>query len=417
MHERLFAENPPRKNYPQNFPSKVLRHLGAWTFYSAPTKGELALLDRSMYDLENETKKKDANEEKPSTYNEYDTEKESQFKHDDGKKRLETTKGKAARAYQKREIRRKNEDKEKPQIEKNKKMQKEKSSLASKSTQNITCDYNSLQLKIKRSEDRKYTVQSTKKTMKQISSLKRASNKQQQNKKVNDKTIRSQTLVSAVEITLKKSRGKVLGGAKSGTEFADEDLAVKGHYMPVPGREKVLGKSCKNNEEATQKSDKAVRDGDQTDRPTLNTNEWKYNRSRKAGQALHRMNMYSPRPCDGNKGETVATEKTTIKEVRRSVIKIPLQENKSPEENEHNSSTPNIEDLDCHNNDDPRKSEKCASDENSCEHSENELLCEKHVTFGASAEKDQETGKKRPKSQTERKKARKRSGKNRAKTD
>lgn len=376
MHERLFAEDPPRKNYPRNFPSKVLRHLGAWTFYSSPTKGELALLDRSIYDLKNNTKKTDANEKKPSTHNEDDTKKGTQFKYDgDGKKRLETTKGNAVKANQKRKIRRKKEYEETSQIEKHKKIQKGKSSLASKSTQNVTYDLNSLQ-KIKRrfSEDRNYTVESTKKTITRISSgLKRASNKQQLNTKVKDKTIRSQTLVSAVEITLKKSRGKVLGGAKSGTEFANEDLAVKGHYMPVPGRKKVLGKSCKNNEDATrnQKSEKALRDGHQTDRPKLNTNESKDNRSRKANRASHHVNMYSARPCDGNKGETVASEKTTIKEVRRSVIKIPLEENESPEESEHNLSRPNIEDLDRHNNDDPRKSEKCATDENSCELSEN----------------------------------------------
>lgn len=375
MHERLFAEDPPRKNYPGNFPSKVLRHLGAWTFYSSPTKGELALLDRSIYDLKNNTKKTDANEKKPSTHNGDDTKKGTQFKYDGvSKKRLETTKGNAVKANQKREIRRKKGDEETSQIEKNKKIQKGKSSLASKSTQNVTYDLNSLQ-KIKRrfSEDRNHTVESTKKTIKRISSLKRASNKQQQNTKVKDKTIRSQTLVSAVEITLKKSRGKVLGGAKSGTEFANEDLAVKGHYMPVPGRKKVPGKSCRNNEEATrnQKSEKALRDGDQTDRPKLNTDERKDNRSRKPNRVSHHVNMYSARPCDGNKAETVAYEKTTIKEVRRSVIKIPLEENQSPEESEHNLSTPNIEDLDCHNNDDPRKSEKCATDENSCELSEN----------------------------------------------
>ena len=57
MHHRLFADNPPPKNYPDSLPNKVLRHLGPWTFYSAPTKGELAILDRSMYNLRIEDKK------------------------------------------------------------------------------------------------------------------------------------------------------------------------------------------------------------------------------------------------------------------------------------------------------------------------------------------------------------------------
>ena len=58
-HDRLFSDDPPPRKYAANFPSKVLRHLGAWTFYSAPTKGELALLDKSMYDLDKNKEKLD----------------------------------------------------------------------------------------------------------------------------------------------------------------------------------------------------------------------------------------------------------------------------------------------------------------------------------------------------------------------
>lgn len=80
-HDRLFSDDPPPRKYAANFPSKVLRHLGAWTFYSAPTKGELALLDKSMYDLDKNKEKLDRTdgEEKIGNKN---TEKHSHYTND-----------------------------------------------------------------------------------------------------------------------------------------------------------------------------------------------------------------------------------------------------------------------------------------------------------------------------------------------
>ena len=47
MHDRLFSDDPPPKTHADSFPTKVLRHLEPFTFYSAPTKGEVALMKSS----------------------------------------------------------------------------------------------------------------------------------------------------------------------------------------------------------------------------------------------------------------------------------------------------------------------------------------------------------------------------------
>lgn len=306
MHDRLFAENPPPKTYSKNFPSKVLRHLGAWTFYSAPTKGELALLDKNMYDLDNETEETDAVEKKKHiSYNEYKTEHGTQSNYAGvGKKRLETTKEKNAKANQ---IQVKKEEEKTSQKEMKEKMKQEKSSLTSKSS-----DSNSLQkLKQKASDERNDNVTATKKTIKRRSNLKRPCNKQQKNAQVNNRTKKPHGLVSDVEMTLKKSRGKVLGGAETSTEIVTEELTVEGHNMSVPGPERVHGKSCKNFREATQEADDVIKVGDNRKSIKLNENERKDVKLRKASRSSN-SGMYTPKLCDGRKGSdrTVASENT-----------------------------------------------------------------------------------------------------------
>ena len=420
MHDRLFAENPPPKTYPKNFPSKVLRHLGAWTFYSAPTKGELALLEKNMYDLENETEETDATEKQTEhiSYNEYKTEHGTQSNYAGvGKKRLEATKEKNANANQ---IQVKKEEEKTSQKETKEKTKQKKSSLTSKSR-----DSNSLQkIKQKASDERNENVTATKKTIKRRSNLKRPSNKQQKNAQVNNKTKKPHTLVSDVEITLKKSRGKVLGGAETGTEIITEELTVEGHNMSVSGPERVHGKSCKNFKEMIQETEEVIKAGDNRESIKLDENERKDIKLRKASRSSN-SGMYTPKPCDEHKGSdrTVASEKTQTKKVKRSVIKIPLQENESPEENDSKTTTSQTEDLDQPNKADSCEPEKCVNEnnqegcvENLCGDSKSEMLREKHVSFSGSCEKEQFKEKKRPKSQTGRKRERKRSGKNRVKS-
>ena len=403
MHDRLFAEDPPPKNYPKNFPSKVLRHLGAWTFYSAPTKGELALLDKNMYDLENETEVTDAIEKKKGiSYSEYEnkTEHGTQANYAGvGKNRLETTKEKNEKTNQ---IQGEKEEKT-SQKESKEKMKREKS-----------------RIKQKASEERNNNVAATKNTVKRRSNLKCPSNTQKKNAQVINKTKKPHALVSDVEITLKKSRGKVLGGAETGTKIVSEELTVEGHNVSVPGPERVHGKSCKNSKETTQKTDEIIKEGDDRETVKLNENEQKDFKLKKASR-ISNCGMYTSKPSDRRKvnAGTVALEKTQTKKVTRSVIKIPLQQYESPEENDNKAVISQIEDLDQQYKVDSDELEKCVNENNKkgcvknlCGDLESEMLREKCVSFGASFEKE----KKRPKSQAGRKRERKRSGKNRVKS-
>lgn len=411
MHDRLFADNPPPKNYPENFPGKVLRHLGAWTFYSAPTKGELALLDKSMYNFKNETEKTDTTEKKHSTHTEYKTEEGTQSHlAGDSKKRLETTKGKTLKANKVKEVQHQAEYEKTSQKETNEKIKQEKSCVTSRKS--------NASPKIKRqvSEDKNNNVQATNKPIKRGLN----SNRQQKNTKVNKQPTKSKTVIA--EITFKKSRGKVLGGAETGAEIGTATLTVEGHNVSVQGPKSVHGKRYKNITEATQDAETAIRTGDHREKKNFNTTEQKGNKLRKGS-----CDMYTPVTFDGHKEseETVTlAEKTQTKNVKRTVIKIPLQENESPEETDNNKTiTPLTEDLNSQNNADSHKSEKCVNEkndgicrENPCSNTENEILHEKHVTFSASCGKEPARGKKRPKPQTGRKKEHKRSNKNRVKS-
>ena len=59
MHERLFADDPPLNTRSGSFPRKILRHAEPFTFYSAPTKGEL-----KRGDTQERKRKKEGEKEK-----------------------------------------------------------------------------------------------------------------------------------------------------------------------------------------------------------------------------------------------------------------------------------------------------------------------------------------------------------------
>lgn len=241
MHERLFADNPPQKNYPENFPSKVLRHLSAWTFYSAPTKGELALLDRNMYELENETKKTSKTDAVTKNNSNQKTEKRTQFScADSDKRKLESNKGRSVNADKpmkqiqasRKEFKR--EDKELAKI-------KEEKSILTSNFERIKCSKSNPSKNTRQpfSTSKSNRVkEDVNKVIKLRSSLKGGTaSKQQKNTRVKSKP---QTLIAKPEIiTLKKTRGKVLGGAEAGAQISDEDLTIKGHNVQVPNPDKI----------------------------------------------------------------------------------------------------------------------------------------------------------------------------------
>ena len=423
MHDRLFANNPPAKNYPENFPSKVLRHLGAWTFYSAPTKGELALLDKNMYDLDSKTEKTDAIEKKQSTHTEYNTEEGTQsHSAGDGKKSMGTTKSPTNKA---KHIQQKKEERKKSPKETNKKMEQKKPCSTAELTPRKLSESNSLQKTRKQvSENKNNKVEYKKKTGKpRRSSIKCLSHTQQKNTQVNSKTSKSCELITKVEITLKKSRGKVLGGAETGTELGTEALAVEGHNMPVPGPKGINGSKSHNAKKGDKNTEKATRVRNHPGSIELNTTEEQHNKLRKSSQSSN-CDMYTPVSCDSHAKTSLAPDKTQSKHIKRSVIKIPLQENESPEDNGNNNraSATHTEECNLHNKVGLCESEKCVNEENHemlenlRDNSGKEIFHKKHVTFGEHCEKEPVTEKKRSKSQIGHKKEHKRSGKHRVKT-
>ena len=238
LHARLFSDDPPAKNYPKSFPSKVLRHLGEWTFYSAPTKGELALLDKNMYDLENETEnptKNDADEKK--TEHEKNTSGAQPQRAEDDKKRLETRKGMNQKTYR---------DKQKQQTKDEEKISKAVHEVADQEKAGFlpeTTQRKSNSEKTKHTEDKKENnvevTKNTKMKPKRMSYVTCPPKKLKKNAQM--KSIKSQPPLAKVEITLKKSRGKVLGRAESGDEISAEPLTVEGHNMSVPSSDRKHG--------------------------------------------------------------------------------------------------------------------------------------------------------------------------------
>lgn len=424
LHDRLFSDDPPAKNYPKSFPSKVLRHLGEWTFYSAPTKGELALLDKNMFNSENDTENPNKNDsdEKKTQHEKYNLGTKSQCTGDDNEK-LETRKGMTQKT---------NREKQKQQTKEEEKIFKEEGNDEEEEQQKAGLPLETAQGKSSNANSLEKTNQVAKSTVKKKAkrpSYVTCAPKKMKNAQV--KSIKSHLppVLAKVEITLKKSRGKVLGGAESGDEISTESLTVEGHNMSVPGSDRKHGHTKERTHDI--------------ERAGVHKETVKLNKIDKEDSEVKRRNVRFL-PCDSdtahldaNDGKTVLSEKAQLRlNPKRSVIKIPLQEIDSLEDAENNNRVITPEplanlDIKSQNVDSASESQtkvdspaekQCAnvmkskaSPENLCGNLDNDVLRDKLVTFGQSSEKETENEKKRAKSQNGCRKGRKRSGKNRVK--
>ena len=420
LHDRLFSDDPPAKNYPKNFPSKVLRHLGEWTFYSAPTKGELALLDKNMYDLENDTENPNKNDtnEKNTEHEKHTPGTQSQYA-GDGTKTLETRKGMTLKTKRRKQKQQTKEEEKFFKVEANTVVEHQKAGLPPQTTQGKSSKENSLE-KTKQVGGKKNVeaTESAEKKGQRPSYVTCASKKLKKNAQV--KSLKSQPSLAKVEITLKKSRGKVLGGAEYGDELSTQPLTVEGHNMSVPGSDRKYG----HTKERTHDIERAG-----AHKETVKLNSTK----RKDSEVKRRKDTAD---LDTN-DKTVVPEKALLTNPKRSVIKIPLQEIDCLEETDNNNRamTPEPEaelDIKSENIDsaselqtkDDSPSEEQnenavkskASPENLCGSLDMDELRDKRVTFSPSSEKEAENDNKRAKSQNGRKKERKRSGKNRVRS-
>ena len=422
LHDRLFSDDPPAKNYPKNFPSKVLRHLGEWTFYSAPTKGELALLDKNMYDLENDTENPNKNDtnEKNTEHEKHTPGTQSQYAGDD-KKTLETRKGMTLNTKRRKQKQQTKQEEKIFKEEANEVVEHQKAGLPAETTQGKSIKANSLEKTKQIGGKKGNNVQATKSTEKKAqrpSYVTCASKKLKKNAQV--KSLKSQPPLAKVEITLKKSRGKVLGGAESGDELSAQPLTVEGHNISVLASDRKYG----HTKEPTRDIERAV-----AHKETVKLNLTK----RKDSEVKRRKDTAD---LDTN-DKTVVPEKALLTNPKRSVIKIPLQEIDCLEEADNNNRTMTLEpeaELDVKSEnidsaselqtkvDSPseEQSENAmkskASPENLCGSLDVDVLRDKRATFGPSSETEAENDNKRAKSQNGRKKERKRSGKNRARS-
>ena len=316
-HDRLFSDDPPPRKYAANFPSKVLRHLGAWTFYSAPTKGELALLDKSMYDLDKNKEKLDRTdgEEKIGNKN---TEKHSHYTNDiksgpevRGSETLKERKVKVMKQTMK--------DAKEKQKQKSKIKEEKNSSVSVQSTKKISNVPNSTEKTVQATKANKVNkVEDDKSTIKKKSRKIPVHRKQQTTANSNGKLLESHV---KNEINLKKLRGKVLGGADTGTEANVDTLSVEGHHMSVPVHNDQQVKEGTGNIEKAGNLEGFIKQ-----------NEGKQSKFKKRISSLNRSSEI-------RKSENVDSEEKQQKKVKRSVIKIPLQENDSSEEGENNNRT------------------------------------------------------------------------------
>ncbi|CAH3115530.1 unnamed protein product [Pocillopora meandrina] len=314
-HDRLFSDDPPPRKYAANFPSKVLRHLGAWTFYSAPTKGELALLDKSMYDLDKNKEKLDRTdgEEKIGNKN---TEKHSHYTNDI-KSGPEVRGGetlKERREKTMKDAKEKHKQKSKIKEEKN-------SSVSTQSTKKISSVQNSTEKTVQATAANKVNkVEDDKSTIKKKSRKIPVHRKQQTTANSNGKLFESHV---KNEINLKKLRGKVLGGADTGTEANVDTLSVEGHHMSVP---------VHNDQQVKEGTGNIEKSGNLEGSIKQKRTERKQSKFKKRISSLNRSSEIS-------ESENVDSEEKQQKKVKRSVIKIPLQENDSSEEGENNNRT------------------------------------------------------------------------------
>lgn len=318
-HDRLFSDDPPPRKYAANFPSKVLRHLGAWTFYSAPTKGELALLDKSMYDLDKNKEKLDRTdgEEKIGNKN---TEKHSHYTNDiksGPEVRGSETLGERREKVMKQTMK----DAKEKQKQKSKIKEEKNSSVSTQSTNKISSVPNSTEKTVQAAAaNRVNKVEDDKSTIKKKSRKIPVHRKQQTTANTNGKLLESHV---KNEINLKKLRGKVLGGADTGTEANVDALSVEGHHMSVP---------VHNDQQVKEGTGNIEKAGNLGGSMKQKRTEGKQSKFKKRISSL---NWSS----DIRKSENVDSEVKQQKKVKRSVIKIPLQENDSSEEGENNNRT------------------------------------------------------------------------------
>ena len=318
-HDRLFSDDPPPRKYAANFPSKVLRHLGAWTFYSAPTKGELALLDKSMYDLDKNKEKLDRTdgEEKIGNKN---TEKHSHYTNDI-KSGPEVRGSETLGERREKVIKQTMKDTKEKQKQKSKIKEEKNSSVSTQSTKKISNVLNSAEKTVQAAAANKVNkVKDDKSTIKKKSRKIPVHRKQQTTANTNGKLLESHV---KNEINLKKLRGKVLGGADTGTEANVDALSVEGHHMSVP---------VHNDQQVKEGTGNIEKAGNLGGSMKQKRTEGKQSKFKKRISSLNRSS-------DIRKSENVDSEVKQQKKVKRSVIKIPLQENDSSEEGENNNRT------------------------------------------------------------------------------
>ena len=318
-HDRLFSDDPPPRKYAANFPSKVLRHLGAWTFYSAPTKGELALLDKSMYDLDKNKEKLDRTdgEEKIGNKN---TEKHSHYTNDI-KSGPEVRGSETLVERREKVMKQTMKDAKEKQKQKSKIKEEKNSSVSTQSTKKISNVLNSAEKTVQAAAANKVNkVKDDKSTIKKKSRKIPVHRKQQTTANTNGKLLESHV---KNEINLKKLRGKVLGGADTGTEANFDALSVEGHHMSVP---------VHNDQQVKEGTGNIEKAGNLGGSMKQKITEGKQSKFKKRINSLNRSS-------DIRKSENVDSEIKQQKKVKRSVIKIPLQENDSSEEGENNNRT------------------------------------------------------------------------------
>lgn len=318
-HDRLFSDDPPPRKYAANFPSKVLRHLGAWTFYSAPTKGELALLDKSMYDLDKSKEKLDRTdgEEKIGNKN---TEKRSHYTNDI-KSGPEVRGGETLKERREKVMKQTMKDVKEKQKQKSKIKEEKNSSVPMQSTKKISNVPNSTEKTVQATKANKVNkVEDDKSTIKKMSRKIPVHRKQQTTANSNGKLLESHV---KNEINLKKLRGKVLGGADTGTEANVDTLSVEGHHMSVP---------VHNDQQVKEGTGNIEKAGNLEGFIKQKRTEGKQSKFKKRISSLNRSSEI-------RKSENVDSEEKQQKKVKRSVIKIPLQENDSSEEGENNNRT------------------------------------------------------------------------------
>ena len=323
LHDRLFSDDPPAKNYPKSFPSKVLRHLGEWTFYSAPTKGELALLDKNMFNSENdrENPNKNDSDEKKTQHEKHRLGTKSQCTGDDNEK-LETRNEMTQKTNREREKQQTKEEEKIFKEEGNEEEEKQKARLPLETAQGKSSNANSL-------EKTNQVAKSTKKKAKRPSYVTCAP-KKVKNAQVKSIISHLPPVLAKVEISLKKSRGKVLGGTESGDEISTESLTVEGHNMSVPGSDRKHGHTKERTHDI--------------ERVGGHKETVKLNKIDKNDSEVKRRNVSfltcdsDTADLDANHGKTVLSEKAQLRwNPMRAVINIPLQEIDSLEDAENNN--------------------------------------------------------------------------------